>query len=202
MSEIAKVLSAIVAFAVYCVFWLAVGYGCPGYGTEQYYVISLPEFCQSLNAPWQTDPRRVCFLAFHLLIFSLATIGGVIHVSPPARQSILRVKSSVQASVIVLGSIICSALGTCVERYKSDVVDWDTALIQAEADKSMAWLYMTLMFAHMAAILCAGLSNRSKFILLHHESCWASYVSGRVAYVVIGFHEQDRRIATWFGVNV
>ena len=203
LSKIAQVLSGFVAFAVYCIcFWLAVGYGCLGYGTEQYHIISVPGFCQFIDAAWQTDPRRVRFLLLHILIFSLATIGGLIHVSTLARQSILKFKSSIQASLIVLGSIIRGVLGKLILSYKSEAVDWDTALTRAKANQSMAWLYGMLMFAHMAAILCAGLSNRNDFILLHHQSCWASYVSGRMAYVDIEFHEWERRIATWFGVNV
>jgi len=55
--------------------WLSIGYCFLGYGTRQYQVLNIPDYCQTLGVSWQTDPRRANYVRMQVIIFSSATAG-------------------------------------------------------------------------------------------------------------------------------
>lgn len=72
-------LSMVAGFCIYIAcFWLSVGYGLLGYGTRQYEVLDVPQYCQNLGISWQTDPRRKHFVRLQIVIFASATLGALV----------------------------------------------------------------------------------------------------------------------------
>jgi hypothetical protein len=176
-SRIVEAVTGLIAFAVYIVcFWLCIGYGSLGYGTEQYYILSVPEECQFRDVQWQTDPRRVHFLRFHIIIFAFASfvaaylalfIDGGEGRRPLWKMTVDEVQSEMKAQ-------------TRLRKY---------------------CIFLSLVLPNLAGVLCAGILNRYSYLLFSQQNCWASYVSGRFGYVDIEFHDWTRRIATWIGLN-
>jgi len=67
---------AILGFGMWVVcFWLIIGYCFLGYGTRQYQVLNVPDYCQTLGISWQTDPRRANYVRLQAIIFLSATAG-------------------------------------------------------------------------------------------------------------------------------
>ena len=74
LSRVVEPFAGFICFILYIIcFWLCIGYGSLGYGTEQYHILFIPEECQYIDIQWQTDPRRVHFLRFHIIIFAFAS---------------------------------------------------------------------------------------------------------------------------------
>jgi hypothetical protein len=73
---------AVLGFGMWVVcFWLCVGYCFLGYGTRQYQALHIPDYCQSLDISWQTDPRRGNFVRLQVIILLSATAGFIVALS-------------------------------------------------------------------------------------------------------------------------
>jgi len=59
-------------------FWLTIGYGQLGYGTQQYEILNIPFLCTPSSVQFQTDPRRGNFVGLHVTTFTMSTIAILI----------------------------------------------------------------------------------------------------------------------------
>lgn len=91
-------LSLISTILLYFVsFWLTIGYGHLGYGTQQYQILHVPYFCvSSPDVDFRTDPRRGNFVCLHVVQFVLGTLSllislpGIYRGPTPAKEALQR----------------------------------------------------------------------------------------------------------------
>lgn len=179
-------LSAISGICLYCTcFWLSIGYGRLGYGTQQYEVLNIPAFCQNLNISWQTDPRRHHFVQLHSLIFGSATLGVLIAVIVFIDQyEDFRISDFSVAFKIYRGRSVNMNLS-----YFRSVLILQTVVA------------ICVIAPAVVGVIVAAVINGHNFLILGQKGCYASFVSGRFSYVDLYWVEWRVKVATWIGLN-
>ena len=162
------------ALIEYCVcFWLCIGYGHLGYGVRQYYVVNVPPVCQYLaDDSWQTDPRRIHFVGLHVAIFAM-------------------------------GSFVFFGLSGLFTR----LLQTNRREFHAVAQLLPAIMAGLVLLPTIGGAIYVGVANEANYLMLKNadsggESCFASYLSGRYGYLNIEIPQLERKVATWFGLNV
>ena len=156
--------------------WLCIGYAFLGYGTRQYEILEIASSCllDASYSPisWQTDPRRIIFMYFHIVLFLLATWTFYENWASFHRAGIVRRDRLRFWKGFEVHKIISLMLG------------------------------ITLLVLLAAGTVMIGTLNETKYLLLNRNNCFGSYVSSRTTFMTVQSLDWPTRISVWFGMNV
>jgi hypothetical protein len=156
--------------------WLCIGYAFLGYGTQQYDVLEIASSCilDANYAPisWQTDPRRIVFMYFHIVLFGLATWTFYENWASFQRTRIVR---------------------------RDRIVFWKR--FEVHKIMSLILGIVLLLFLAAGTVMI-GILNEKEYILLNRNNCFGSYVSSRTTFITVQALDWPTRISVWFGMNV
>ena len=156
--------------------WLCIGYAFLGYGTRQYEILEIASSClrDASYSPisWQTDPRRIIFMYFHIALFCFAT------------WTFFENWASLQRARIVRRDRLRFWKGFEVHKIMSWV------------------LGIALLVLLAAGAVLSGILNEKEYVLLNRNNCFGSYVSSRITFMTVQCLDWPTRISVWFGMNV
>lgn len=166
-------------------FWLCIGYGLRGFGTQQYEVLDIPTFCRSFDIHWQTDPRRRHFVRLQSVLFSFGSVG------------------------LFAGLILWMQIEGDLESFTlnpSDLkvfgrkpIDWDKSFSSTQIIQTV--VAASIIIPEFVGLIIAGVLNGHSYLILGQEHCYASFVSARFGYLNDYWADWLVKVSTWLGLN-
>jgi hypothetical protein len=163
-------------------FWLCIGYGLKGYGTQQYEVLDIATFCRLVNVVWQTDPRRHHFVRLHVILFSFGTVG------------------------------LLTGLAISIAEFHDEIINlsrwtlFGRKIVNVDVDLSAVKMLQgviagCIIIPSFVGMILAATVNGHSFLLLGQQHCYASFVSARFGYLDDYWVNWIIKLSTWFGLN-
>jgi hypothetical protein len=160
---------------------LTIGYGKLGFGTHQYNVLDVPEYCQHLNINWLTDPHRHHFVRLHSLIFASGTLGILVALG-------VFFDTNDQVDYRINFKIYHRPIGNVHLRFKF------ISILQIIVAISIGG-------PDLAGVLMAAITNGHSHLILGQKQCYASFISSRFGYINEDYVSWRTKVATWIGLT-